>query len=325
MKTNPDRLIISSSPHIKGPASTTGIMLDVIIAMLPVLAAAIYNFGVRSLYITGICVFTCVFGELIFELITKRPVTIGNLSAVVTGMLLAFNLPVSIPEWQAVIGSLVAIIAVKQLFGGIGHNFANPAVTARIVLTVSFATSMSAWTLPVTSGSADAVSSATPLAAQAGGEALPSLFNMFIGRHPGCIGETCSLAIIIGFIYLLCRKVITWHTPIIYVGVVFILSLFAKDFSFESALYQILSGGLLLGAVFMATDYSTSPPTPWGKAVFAIGCGLITVAIRLWGTYPEGVSFSILFMNILTPYITKLTAHRPLGGAKTQAAGQSRG
>ncbi len=311
------KLQITVSPHIRSSVTTGGIMLDVVIALCPALVAAVLLFGARAFYITAICVLTCVLSELIFELITKRTPTIGDLSAVVTGMLLAFNLPVSIPEWQAMVGSVVAIVIVKQLFGGIGHNFANPAITARIILLLSFSQSMTNWTKPGGLSDGELVSSATPLAMAAEGtEKLPSLFDLALGRHAGCLGETCALALLIGGIYLLIRRVITWHTPVAFIGTVFVISFFAGGLSLEMALYQILSGGLMLGAFFMATDYATSPPTGWGKLLFGVGCGLITAAIRLWGTYPEGVSFAILLMNILTPYITKLCARKVLGAAR---------
>ena len=313
------KLQITVSPHIRSSITTGGIMLDVVIALLPALAAAVWLFGARALYITAICVLACVLSELIFQLITKRTPSIGDLSAVVTGTLLAFNLPVSIPEWQAIVGSVVAIVIVKQLFGGIGCNFANPAITARIVLLLSFSQSMTYWTTPTGFSGGDLVSSATPLALAAQGtEKLPPLFDLAIGKHAGCMGETCALALLIGGVYLLIRRVITWHTPVAFIGTVFLISFFAGDFSLETALYQILSGGLMLGAFFMATDYATSPPTGWGKLLFGIGCGVITVAIRLWGTYPEGVSFAILIMNILTPYITKLCARKVFGAVRAE-------
>ncbi len=307
------KLNVSVSPHIRSNTTTTGIMLDVIIAMLPALIASVWLFGVRSLYITAICVLASVLSELIFQLITKRELTIGDLSAVVTGMLLAFNLPVNIPEWQAVLGCVVAIVVVKQLFGGIGFNFANPALTARVVMLLSFTTATTTFTAP---RGADLASEATPLALIAEGNTddLPSIFKMLFGQRTGSMGETCAIALIIGFVYLLCRRVITWHTPVAFVGTVFIFTFIVRDFSLLDAVYQVLGGGLLLGAIFMATDYTTTPPTKWGKIIFGIGCGIITVAIRIWGSYPEGVSFAILFMNILTPYISKLTARRPVGG-----------
>ena len=304
-----NRLTVSVSPHIKAADTTRRIMLDVVIALLPALIAAVVHFGWRALLVTLVCVAACVFFEWGFEKIVKRPSTIGDLSAVVTGMLLAFNLPVSIPLWQAVFGCLVAIVAVKQLFGGIGQNFANPAITARIVLMIAFAGSMTSWTYP----QMDAVSSATPLALLKAGdaEALPSLLQMLLGQHAGCIGETCALAILLGGAYLLIRRVITWHTPLAFVGTVFVLTAILG----REPVYQILSGGLLLGAFFMATDYATTPVTPLGQLVFGVGCGLITVVIRLFGNYPEGVSFSILLMNIVT-YISSLRVSRPFGTAE---------
>ncbi len=310
-----NKLNSSISPHIRSGNSTAGIMLDVIIALIPALLASIYYFGFRALYITGVCVLSCVIGELAFQLITKRDITIGDLSAVVTGMILALNLPVSIPEWQAIIGSLVAIVVVKQLFGGIGFNFANPAATARVMMLVAFSGTMTSWTKPF---STDLVSSATPLALMKEGNAeeLPSLFKMIIGERAGSMGETCAIALVFGFVYLLVRRVITWHTPVIFVATAFVFTYLATGFDLNVAIYQVLSGGLLLGAIFMATDYSTSPSRSWGKVIFAVGCGIITVAVRLWGSNPEGVSFAILFMNILTPYISRLTRHRIFGAKK---------
>ena len=296
-------LLVSPSPHVRARYSTRTIMLDVIIALVPALIAATFIFGWRALVVTAVCVASCVVSEWLFEKLCKRDVTVGDLSAVVTGMLLGFNLPVSIPLWQAIFGSIVAIVVVKQLFGGIGCNFANPAITARLVMLISFAGSMSDF-----STKNDAVSSATPLS---GGE-MPSLLDLFLGRHGGSIGETCALAIIIGGVYLIARRVITWHTPVVFVGTVMLFTLALG----ENPLEHALTGGLLLGAVFMATDYSTTPPTKWGKVIFGAGCGAITVLIRVFGNYPEGVSFAILFMNILTPYITSWTKKKPFGGVK---------
>lgn len=323
------KLTISVSPHIKGKASTTMIMLDVVIALLPALVASVFNFGVRSLLVTAVSVVAAVLAEFLFEKLCNRPVTVGDLSAVVTGMLLAYNLPVSIPLWQAAFGSVVAIIVVKQLFGGIGMNFANPAITARIVMLIAFGSTMSHWVAPSAVGMfnlnlADLEATATPMAdvVKTGG-AIPTLTDMLLGKRGGCIGETCSLALIVGGIYLITKKVISIHTPLVFVGTVFVMSLlFAPDTmtqglsSLDYATYQVLSGGLLLGAIFMATDYSTSPVTGWGKVVFALGCGIITFSIRRWGSLPEGVSYAILFMNIVCPYINKLTVTRPFGGVK---------
>lgn len=301
-------LLVTPNPHVRSGNSTWRIMLDVIIALCPALIASVWIFGWRALLVTAVCVTVCFLSELIFELICKRQRTLGDLSAVVTGILLAFNLPVNIPLWQAAFGSAVAIIVVKQLFGGIGKNFANPAITARVVMLISFAGTMSDFTY----AGADGVSSATPLAAMAAGEPLPGLMDLFLGRHGGSLGETCALALLIGFVYLLVRRVITWHTPVVFVGTVFLFTLALG----ENPLHHVLTGGLLLGAIFMATDYSTTPPSKWGKVIFGVGCGLITVLIRVFGNYPEGVSFAILFMNLLTPYISAWTRRKPFGGVK---------
>ena len=280
-------------------------MRDVLIALAPALVAGVINFGWRALLVTAVCAAACMFFEWGFEKLCGKPSTISDLSAAVSGVLLAYNLPVSIPLWQAVFGALVAMVAVKGLFGGLGKNFANPAIVARIVLFLAFSSSMTAWVYP------DAVSSATPLAMLAKGEHVDYL-TLLLGHHGGCIGETCALALLLGFAYLLIRRVVTWQTPICFVGTVFLLSLILG----QDALAQVLSGGLLLGAIFMATDYSTSPCTAWGKVLFGIGAGLLTVLIRFYGAYAEGVSFAILFMNILTPYLTRWTRTKPLGGAK---------
>ncbi len=302
-------LLVSPAPHVRSRLTTTRVMLDVIIAMIPILVASLLIFGWRALAVTALCVAVCVASEWLFEKLCRRKNTVADLSAVVTGMLLAFNLPVGIPLWQAAFGSVVAIVAVKQLFGGIGKNFANPAITARIVLLLSFAGSMSDFSAKV-----DGFSSATPLSAMASGDELPSLMDLFLGRHGGSLGETCALAILIGGIYLLIRRVITWHTPVVFVATVFLFT-WALG---QNPVEHILTGGLLLGAFFMATDYSTTPPNPWGKVIFGAGCGLITVLIRVFGNYPEGVSFAILFMNILNPYICSWTEKKPFGGAKAK-------
>lgn len=310
-----DKLILSVSPHLRNKTNTTIIMLDVVIALLPALVMSVVVFGLRALILVAVCVASCVLAEFLFGLLVKKPCTIGDLSAVVTGILLAFNLPVGLPVWQAVIGSVVAIIVVKQLFGGLGMNFANPAIVGRIVMFLAFSGTMSNYQIPDATG--ELVATATPLVAT--GNDVPTLFNLFIGNNNGCIGETCAAALIAGGIYLMIRKVITFHIPVVFIGTVFVLSLLVVpegQTALNYALYQILSGGLMLGAIFMATDYVTSPYTKWGKVIFAVGCGLITFAIRQFGSYPEGVSFSILFMNILTPYINNWTATKPLGGAK---------
>lgn len=297
--------IVSVSPHCHGKITTQSIMRDVLIALAPAFVAGVINFGWRALLVTAVCAAACMFFEWGFEKLCGKPSTISDLSAAVSGVLLAYNLPVSIPLWQAVFGALVAMVAVKGLFGGLGKNFANPAIVARIVLFLAFSSSMTAWVYP------DAVSSATPLAMLAKGEHVDYL-TLLLGHHGGCIGETCALALLLGFAYLLIRRVVTWQTPVCFVGTVFLLSLILG----QDALAQVLSGGLLLGAIFMATDYSTSPCTAWGKVLFGIGAGLLTVLIRFYGAYAEGVSFAILFMNILTPYLTRWTRTKPLGGAK---------
>ena len=303
-------LTVSVSPHLHSGASTQVIMRDVLIALAPAVVASVVFFGPRALLVEVLCVAVAVLCEWAFEKICKRPVTVSDLSAAVTGLLLALNLPVGIPLWQAAFGSFVAIVVVKQLFGGIGYNFANPAITARIIMLVAFSGTMTSWAVP---NLVDAVSSSTPLAILKAGEGeLPSLLEMFLGARGGSMGETSCLALLIGGIYLIARKVITWHTPVAFIGTVLVFSALLG----QQPLYQMMAGGLFIGAFFMATDYTTSPPTPAGKAIFGIGCGIITVAIRVWGNYPEGVSFSILLMNILNPYICKWTQPKPLGGVE---------
>ena len=295
--------IVAASPHVTTKNSTAVIMRDVLIALLPAVIAGCVVFGLRALLVVAVTTAACVFFEWGFEKLCHTPSTISDLSAAVTGVLLAMNLPVSIPLWQAVFGALVAIVAVKGLFGGIGKNFANPAITARIVMFLAFSKTMTAWVFP------DAVSSATPLAMMANGESVDYL-TLLLGNHGGCLGETSALALLIGFAYLLIRGVISWHTPVCFVGTVFVMSQILG----QDAVGQILSGGLMLGASFMATDYSTTPSTNLGRVLFGIGAGLLTVLIRFYGAYAEGVSFAILFMNILTPYLSKWTETKPFGG-----------
>lgn len=310
-----NKLIIEPSPHIRSAWTTQRVMLNVIIALLPALVAAIVLFGLRALTLTVICCTACVLFEWLFCLITKRENTISDLSAVVTGMLLAFNLPVNLPEYMAVIGCFAAIFIVKMLFGGIGQNFANPAITGRIVLMLSFTSYMSSWVAPFSyKDGVDAVVSATPLVAAE--EQLPSLMDMFLGVRAGCMGETCALALLIGGIYLVARGLITPVTPVAFVGTVAACALMISGGDVQYMLYQVLSGGLLLGAIFMATDYSTTPLTNWGKLIFGVGCGLLTFLIREFASLPEGVSYSILLMNILSPYIDKITMPRALGARR---------
>ena len=305
-----NNMIVSVNPHIYAKDTTQTIMRDVLIALFPAVIASIGFFGVKALLVEVVCVATAMLCEWAFEKITKKPCTVMDLSAAVTGLILALNLPVDIPVWQAMFGSFVAVIVVKQFFGGIGQNFANPAITARVIMLVAFSGAMTSWAVPAF---ADATSAATPLAVIAGGEGqLPSLLQMFLGARGGSMGETSCLALLIGGVYLICRKVISWHTPVAFMGTVLVLTALLG----EQPLYQVMAGGLFLGAIFMATDYTTSPPTPAGKLIFGVGCGLITVLIRVWGNYPEGVSFSILLMNILNPYISDWTRTKPFGGVQ---------
>ncbi len=304
-------LHVSASPHIHSGRSTTSIMRDVLIALLPATAAGAVIFGLRALLVVAVCVASCVLLEALYNLIMKKDQTIGDLSAAVTGLLLALNLPANIPLWQCVVGSLFAIILVKCLFGGIGCNPVNPAITARVFMLVAFG-SMATAAFPTI---VDTSAGATPLSLIAQGN-TPRLLDLFLGTTGGAIGETCAPALLIGFIYLLVRRVITWHIPVAFVGTVFLLSFLLEGFDATGALSLILSGGLLIGAIFMATDYTTSPPTPAGKLVFGLGAGVLTVLIRHYGMYPEGVSFAILLMNILTPYVEKLTAFKVFGGKK---------
>ncbi|MBQ8918197.1 MAG: RnfABCDGE type electron transport complex subunit D [Oscillospiraceae bacterium] len=310
-------LIVAPSPHFKSHDTTASVMLDVIIALMPAAFASLMLFGMRALLLEVVCIVSCVVFEALFNKVMGRKQTIGDLSAVVTGLLLAYNLPPQLPVYMAVIGCFVAIVIAKQLFGGIGNNFANPAILARVVMLVSFSQAMTTWSIPVrgAEGGVDLVSGATPLASITATGSVDGLsyMDLFIGLGKGgCIGEVCGAALLIGFVYLLFRRVITATTPVVYVGTVFLFSMILG----QDPVAHLLSGGLLLGAIFMATDYSTSPTTEKGKFIFAIGCGLLTVIIRVFGSYPEGVSFAILLMNILTPHIDNLTKTKPFGGVK---------
>ncbi|MBE5040007.1 RnfABCDGE type electron transport complex subunit D [Ructibacterium gallinarum] len=314
-----EKLIVSHAPHIAGKDSIQRIMLNVVIALLPALIAGCIVFGYRALIVTLICVASCVIFEALWQKLLNKPATISDFSAVVTGMLLAFNLPASIPLWIPVIGSFFAIIVVKQFFGGLGHNFMNPALGARAFLLASWALAMTTWPQPGTSiplfYTADVVTAATPLVT----DNPPSYLQLFLGNVGGCIGETSTLAILIGAAYLLFQGVIRLRVPVAFIATVALGAwIFGGENGFFTGdwLYQILSGGLMLGAFFMATDYSTTPFTPKGQIIFGIGCGIITILIRFWGGYPEGVSYSILLMNVATPLIDKLTAPRRYGTSK---------
>ena len=305
-----DKLHLSVSPHVHSGRSTTKIMLDVIIALIPTTVAGCIIFGLRSLAVVATCIITCVLCELLFNVAVKKKQTVTDLSAVVTGLLLALNLPANIPLWQGAVGSAFAIIIVKCLFGGIGKNLVNPAITARVMMIISFG-AMTASAFPI-----DGISSATPLVVLADGQSL-TLRTLFLGIHGGTIGEVSALALLIGGAYLLIRKVISWHLPVAFVGFTFLFAFLFGGFDAHFALAHVLSGGLLLGAIFMATDYVTSPSSPWGKILFGLGAAFLTVVIRFWANYPEGVSFAILLMNIVTPYIENLTPRKLFGGKKS--------
>lgn len=306
-------LTVEANPHIRSNNTTQSVMRDVIIALLPTLVASVVIFGINALILTAICVISCVFFEYASRKIMKKSTTISDMSAVVTGIILAFNLPPTLPLYMAIIGSFVAIVIVKQLFGGLGQNFANPAIVGRIVLMFSFTSAMTKWTAPVRFVT-DATATATPLELIDAGQTL-SLKDLFLGLHPGCLGETCALTLILGGIYLVARRVISPAAPLAFIGTVAVCSFLSGG----DPLVQILTGGVLLGAIFMATDYATTPMTFTGKLIFGIGCGLITFIIRQFSSsYTEGVSFSILLMNIVTPYIDMLTRPRPLGAKKPE-------
>ena len=307
-----EMLTVSSSPHIKKPDTTRGIMSDVVIALAPAATYGCILFGLRALAVLITCVGVAVLSEFLWNKALKKPNTIKDMSAVVTGLLLGMNLPPTLPLWQAAIGSVAAIIVVKQMFGGLGHNFANPAIAARIMLLVSFPAAMTRFTEPVS----DAVTSATPLAGTAGALSFKTLF---FGMHAGSIGETSAFLLLVGGLYLVIRRVITPVIPVCFIGTVALLSLIAG----ENVMLSVFGGGLILGAVFMATDYTTSPTTPLGKAVFAVGCGIITFVIRKFGSLPEGVSYSILLMNILVPHINRFTLSKPFGFEKVKEAAKS--
>ena len=313
-----EKLIVSSSPHMVTKTDTSKIMGTVLIALLPAFAVGIYQFGFRVVTLTAVFVASCVLFEYLYNKIAKKPQTVGDLSAVLTGVLLAFNCPSSLPYEIAIVGSFAAIVVIKQLFGGIGQNLGNPAVTARVFMFIAFATPMTSWPTPrgghATGAVVDATTSATPLGVLSHGS-FADVYNdgftkmdLFLGNVGGCIGEVSALAILIGGLFLIWKKVISPIIPVTFIATVFVLGLIWGGF--DGALFHILAGGLMLGAFFCATDYVTSPTLPLGKVIFGIGCGLFTMLIRIFASYPEGVSFAILLMNILTPYIDKICEKR---------------
>lgn len=305
-----DKLISSSAPHIHTRSTSRNIMLDVALALLPATVAAVILYGVQALLVILTCTVSAVLAELVFNLICRKKQTVGDLSAVVTGLLLGLNLSTNVALWQCAVGAIFAIVVVKCLFGGLGHNFANPAITGRVFMLLCFS-SVAGGSMPQY---AELLSTATPLELLPAGTAeLPSLLDMFLGLRGGAVGEGCIVALLIGYVYLVARGVIKWYVPAAFVGVVFLCFAVATG-DVVLALYEIMAGGVFIGAIFMATDYVTTPITNLGKIVFAVGCGLITFIIRYFCAYPEGVSFSILAMNILTPMIERFTARKPLGG-----------
>ena len=321
------RFSVSAAPHIFAKDTTAVLMLDVIVALMPTVAAGIWLFGFSAARVVLICVASCVIFEFLWQVLLKRPITVNDLSAVVTGIILAMNMPSTAPWWMLVVGSAVAILLVKQLFGGIGDNFVNPAIAARAVLLASWPALMSgsAFVTPF-----DGVSSATPISifaqvseavssATSGATAVavipPSTLDLFIGRIPGCIGEVSKIAILLGLVYLLIRKTITWHIPVTMIASFMLFTwIFGGD-----PLQGVLTGSVLFGAVFMATDYVTCPMTRVGKMIFAGGAGLIIALIRAYGGYPEGTTYAILLMNVLTPLIDRATRGRIYGEVKARA------
>ena len=305
---------VASSPHIHAGRSVQGVMLEVIIALVPAGAFGVYYFGWRALLIIAVSVLSAVFWEWLYTRIAKKPCTVGDLSAVVTGVLLAYNLPASVPVWMPVIGTLLAIVLVKMIFGGLGSNFVNPALTARAILMTSWVGYMSGSAYQVAVRGVDAISSATPLVAPESYE----LYQLFIGQCPGCIGEVGRVALLVGGVYLIVRKVISWRIPVLMLGTLFVCTWLAEGSAYAGA-YAILSGGAFLAAFFMATDYATSPVTPVGKLIMGVGCGLIAFVIRRFSSMPEGVSYAVLIMNLAVPLIDRYTRPRVYGEVKKRA------
>ena len=313
-------LVVSSAPHLVTNMDTTKIMLMVLIGLAPSFLVSIYVFGMRVIALTAVCIAASMFFEWAWNKLMHKTQTVGDLSAAVTGTLIAFNVPSGLPYWIAIVGCFVAIIVVKQLYGGMGKNIVNPAITARIVLFISFATEMTTWPLPRMA--ADATSTATPLGILAeGGAELPSNMQMFLGFIGGSMGEVSAIALLIGGLFLIWKKIISPIIPACFIGTVFVFAavyyaVTGTGDPLQMAIFHVLAGGVMLGAFFMATDYVTSPILPMGKVIFGVGCGLITMLIRLFGSYPEGVSFSILLMNVLCPLIDNFCQKRMYGGAK---------
>ena len=314
-------LTMTASPHIKSHVSTQTIMFDVLFALFPAVLWSIYVFGIRCLYIIAVSMFSSITFEYLYRLIMKKNNTVSDLSAAVTGLLLALSLPSTVPLWLPIVGSFFAIVVVKQLYGGIGKNVVNPALAARVFLFVAFPTELTTFLETKTqSTSLDTIATATPLVQLKNGQ-MPDvdIIECFLGNIPGTVGEISASLLILGGLYLLFKKVITWHIPVTYLATVAILSYFFPAGNISGTdfmLYQLFTGGLIIGAIFMATDYTTSPVTSKGRIIYGIGCGVITVFIRYFGGYPEGVSFAILIMNLFVWYIDRATKPINFGGAK---------
>lgn len=304
-------LIVSTSPHIHSPLTTRQIMLSVLLALVPAGVMGVWVFGLPALWVILTCVAACVLAEFIWQRLNGKKTTIGDLSAAVTGLLLAYNLPPSIPLWMAVVGSVFAIIVVKQFYGGIGCNIVNPALAGRAMMLISWPIAMTTWTL-------DGITTATPLGMMKAGATctVPSLWDLATGSMGGCIGETSAVLLLLGGLYLIWEGIISWRIPVIYIATTAVLASAFGHGGGHFPQYEILAGGLMLGAIFMATDYTTSPITAKGQILYAFGCGLLTALIRTWGGYPEGVSYSILIMNVAVPLIDRYTAPRAMGTHK---------
>ncbi len=326
-----NNFIVSSSPHIRSGETIQSIMLNVIIALCPAALYGVYIYGLKALIVIVVSILTAVISEAVVQKIRKQPVTVGDLSAVLTGLLLAMNVPPSAPWWLVVVGSAFAIVIGKQVFGGIGHNFINPALAARAVLISSWSARMGTWDNAKSATSMmglDAVTGPTPLGVMAEsqgalpkiGAELPSFWDAFIGNVGGCIGETSALLLILGGLYLIYKGIITWHIPVAYIASAFVFAFFFYGFSFEYSAYNLVIGGLMLGAFFMSTDYASSPVTNKGKIIYGVGIGLLTILIRRFGSLPEGVSYSILLMNVATPMIDRFSVNTIFGGTSKKAA-----
>ena len=314
-----DKFIVSGTPHVRSKDSIHGIMRDVLIGLTPAALMGIYVFGLNALVIMVLSIASAMFFEYLYQKLMKKPITVTDLSAAVTGLLLAMNMPASAPYWMPIVGSAFAIIIAKQLFGGLGQNFINPALAARAFLLASYPTAMTTWPAPT---GVDAVTVATPLALLKAGEITTAtsgdMMNALVGTVGGCIGETSAIALIIGGVYLIVRHVISWRIPVVYIATVFILTALIGRNGVRIPQYEIFVGGLMLGAFFMATDYASSPVTPLGQIIMALGCGLLTTLIRIFGGYPEGVSYSILIMNLCVPLIDRFTEPKIFGALEVK-------